>query len=334
MGSMAARQHFQHHVPSPSDQPQQRCARGLWCSAKTRDAETGEWHPALAAQPLCPADQDVMVTYLDEIPGCWHRLAALSLDPVRAGRAIRRPPGSRVLVNAEADALQREMTWLLAAWAARVRGVPQLRLSVPPSPPGSPERLAADCATLAAHPGPLMALPAAPMYRTWTWAPTGDDSLPAWVDADTGGLDWVRGGDGWGTWIAEVGGDVAALDVISLRTRAVRMLGETPAPRELLDGIPCRKCEAMSSLEVLPLPVPDPERDAEGKHPPFCRCEIPSCHDVMTRPEYDQWVAQYRAWAEGAGVQSCRRCARGDCADCAWRSCACTAAEHPRRRVA
>lgn len=324
MGFMAARQHVQHHVPSPSGQPQRRCARGAWCSAKTRDAETSEWHAALATQPLCPADQDVMVTHLGELPGCWHRLAALSLDPVRAGRAIHRPPGSRVLVNAEADALQREMTWLLAGWAARVRDVRQL--TRPASLPGSPERLEADCSTLADRPSALMALPPAPMYRTWTWAPTGDDTMPAWVAGDTAGLDWVRGGDGWGTWIADVGGEVAALDVLGLRARAVRMLGEAPAPRDLLDGIPCRKCEAMSSLEVLPLPAP--ERDREEGHPPFCRCSAASCHDEMTRPEYDQWVAQYRAWAEGAGVQSCRRCARGDCSQCQWAACSCRVSGH------
>ncbi len=197
---------------------------------------------------------------------------------------------------------------------------------MPPALPGSPERLEADCTTLASQPGPLMALPPAPMYRTWTWAPTGDDTMPAWVADDTEGLDWVRGGDGWGTWIADVGGEVAALDVIGLRTRAVRMLGEAPAPRDLLDGVPCRKCEAMSSLEVLPLP--GPEQDREEGHPPFCRCSVPSCHDVMTRPEYDQWVAQYRAWAEGGGVQSCRRCARGDCDQCQWKACGCAAAGH------
>lgn len=324
MGSMAARQHPSYSIPVSHDQPQRRCARDAWCSARTRDPETGEWHPALAAQPLCPADQDVMVTCLGELPGCWDRLGALSLHPARSGHAIRRPPGSRVLVNADADALQRETAWLLAAWAARVRAVPQLRLTAPAAYAGSPERLAADCSVLEAHPGPLMALPPAPMYRTWTWAPTGDDTLPAWVADDTSGLDWVRGGDGWGTWIAEVGGDTAALDVISLRTRAVRMLGEAPAPRELLDGVPCRACEAMSSYEVLPSEQPDPEKPEQD----FCRCTAPGCRDTMTRAEYGAWVGQYGAWATAAAIPSCRRCARGDCRLCIWAACGCAAKGH------
>jgi hypothetical protein len=77
----------------------------------------------------------------------------------------------------------------------------------------------------------------------------------------------------------------------------------------------------MSSLEVLPSPPPDPE----AGEPPFSKCSVPSCHDEMTRAGYDDWVRQYDAYARGAGIQSCRRCARGDCGLCIWDACGCAA---------
>lgn len=320
---MPARQSPQ--VPSAAT-VQRRCAREAWCSAKTRDAESGEWLPAAANQPLCPADRTVLITYLGELPGCYDRLQGRATDPVKTGRAVRVPPGSRVLVSPEADALMRETAATLAGWAARVRAVPQLSLTHHGQVPGSLEAVRADCATLTAHPDPLLALAPAPMTRTWSWRP--GEAMPADMEKAIADLRVKYAGDGWATALTSLDGEDAALEILDLRHRIVRFLNETPAPPELLDGIPCRACEAMSSLEVLPADHPDPAKP----DPLFSRCTEPGCKDEMTRREYDAWVVQYGAWTRGAGVLTCRRCqlrlCAADPASCVFLACQCRATGH------
>jgi hypothetical protein len=297
----------------------------MLCSAKTRDAESGEWLAALTFQPLCSTDRGVMISCLTELPHCYSRLARLALEPVRRSRPVRVPPGSRVLASPEGDALMRIIATTVGGWAARVRTIPQLSLARHGHPHGSQGQVTADCATLAAHPDPLLALAAADMTRTWTWHP-GAVQPPPDTEAVIGALDAVRGGDGWVTAFTALSGEDAGLEVIDLRYRAVRLLGETPAPPELLDGIPCRSCEAMSSLEVVPTPPPDPEKPP----PVFCRCG--ECRDEMARKEYDDWVRQYHAWVKGSGILTCRRCDLGHCktrpSDCQWSACTCKASGH------
>lgn len=375
-----------------------------------------EW-AAAAGNPLCPADADILGTYLGEIPGCYERLAERSLDPLRTGRAIRRPPGSRVLVGPEFDALMRETAAWIGGWAARVRTVPGLQLARHEHAHGSQEQVAADCLTLAGHVTQLLALPPGPMARTWTFAagrsapeaqrpfnampllapappaprpvpcrrcahpltpsPSGRHWWPAActharasavTDADVlvigyscqvcgtrlpaswtpnrcehapgagvtapapgmpsdledeiADLEVVRSGDGWVTAWTDLGGDAAALDIFDLRQNALKLLMETPAPRDGLDGVPCRKCDASAPLEVLPSDPPDPELPA----PAFCRCS--ACRDEMTRKEYDDWVRQYDAWARADGVKTCKRCERGRCGECSWPACSCKATGH------
>lgn len=316
---MAARQRTQ--IPSGTS-AQRRCARDTRCSAKTRDQESGEWLPAPANQPLCPADRDVLITHLGEIPACYERLGRLSLEPVKAGRAVRVAPGSRVLANPEADALMREAAVILGGWAARVRAVPQLSLARHGHPPGSQEQVKADCKTLADFPDPLLALPPGPMTRTWNWRP--GSAMPGDLEKVIADLEIVRAGDGWAVALTCLDGEDAALEILDLRSRAVRLLGETPAPPDLLDGIPCRACEAMSSLERVPVPPPDPEKP----EPPYSRCTVPGCRDEMTRREYGAWVKQYEAWTRGAGVLTCRRCDLGAHEECQWRHCSCATGGH------
>lgn len=314
---MAARQRYQ--APPVTDGEQRECARGPWCSASTRDEE-GTWHPARSYAPFCPADTSKITADAEALPAAWERLAARIGDPVRSGHAIRRPPGSRVLVDPEHDALLRETADITAGWAARVRAVPGLRLARHGHPHASPEAVAADCAVLAAHTVPLLALPPGPMTRSFTW-PAGS-AMPPGLAADLADLEILHIGDGWLKAQTRLSGEDAGLEILDLHRRAVRLLGETPAPPEILDGIPCRNCEAMSSLAVLEQPPPDPEKPA----PPWCRCL--ECRDEMTRKEYEDWAAQYAAWTRGAGVLTCRRCDLGYCERCCWDRCSCRAAGH------
>jgi hypothetical protein len=164
-------------------------------------------------------------------------------------------------------------------------------------------------------PPPCRHEPDGPPYRA---AP-----IPAKVEAEIEDLEVVRAGDGWVQCLTPHGGCEAAMDIFQLRDKAVKLLKENPAPRDLLDGIPCRKCDAMSSLEVLPQEPPDPT----APEPDFCQCSAASCRDRMTRTEYIGWVGQYHAYAKGT-VQVCRRCDKGAHERCQWSGCGCAASGH------
>lgn len=157
-------------LPEESGEP---CLRGLKCAGRRTDIKTREQVPARAALHLCPACRLVLVQCTETLPASCERLAAMSASPVKAGRAIRVPPGSRVLANPEADALMREIAAVTGGWAARVRAIPQLSLSRHGHPHGSQEQVRDDCKVLTLQPDPLIALPVGPMARTWTYLPGG-----------------------------------------------------------------------------------------------------------------------------------------------------------------
>jgi hypothetical protein len=406
---MAARESYQ--APSGTTDGQHECSRGQWCSSSTRDAD-GFWYPARTYQAFCPADQAKIVTDLETLPSAFIKLAARIGDPGRSGRSVRMPPGSRVLISPDIDALMRDMVTALGAWAARVRVVPGLDLSPHGHPHGTAAAVQADCDVLAKHPEPLLALPPGPMLRTETFpaarpgarraapvpcrrcsvplfpSPSGrrwwpavcthrlaapviaydkfdrpvisrwqcqacgarmpvdpelrpacrhvpagavflpPGGMPTDAEAEIGDLEVIHAGisEGWVTVIKDLGGAVAGLDIIGFARRATVLLGENPAPPDLLEGVPCKACEAMSSLAMLEQPPPDPEKPA----PLFCKCT--GCHAVMTRKEYDAWVDMYAAWKHGRTV--CRRCELGMCPECCWDGCTCATSEHPRRHAA
>lgn len=325
-GKRDSRRRGPNRYPEPDDSGDP-CIRGIRCAGRRTDLETREQVPARAALHLCPACRLVLEQCLEALPACYARLATLSADPVKAGRAVRVPPGSRVLANPEADALMRETASVTGGWAARVRAVPGLQLSRHGYPHGSQDQVTADCRTLALQRDPLLALPVAPMSRTWTW-PAGNP-MPADLETEIGTLERLRGGDGWVTALTALHGGDGGCEIIDLRHRATRLLRENPAAPEFLDGIPCRSCDAYALVRAsLPAGPEDPRNP-----PPFSECS--ACRDRMTREEYDDWVKLNGAHARhDASPVTCRRCRNGDCHECAWSPCACTAGPHPRRRAA
>ena len=88
--------------------------------------------------------------------------------------------------------------------------------------------------------------------------------------------------------------------------------------RETLDGVPCRRCEAMALERAEP--PSDPSKEAMWSE---CR----ECRDQMAKGGFDAWSAMYARWAESSGV-ACRRCQAGRCAECQWHACSCAATAH------
>lgn len=317
---MGARERYRE--TSATADEQRPCARGSWCSASTRDTE-GEWRPARSYQAFCAADQSLITASAAAIPAAYRRLEQFMADPVRRSSPVRVPPGSRVLVDSDSDALIRVTAPVVGAWAARVRAVPGLTLSRHGHPPGSADAVTADCTVLARHTGPLLALPDGPMARTWTWRP--GEPMPPELEDEIGDLEWIHRGDGWiRAMHPGLSGETAGHDLLDLHRAAVRLLGETPAPLRYLDGIPCRACETMSALALQEQSPPDPEQPP----PPYTRCA--DCRDEMTRAEYKTWTDQYAAWTSGSGILTCRRCSLGRCGECQWAGCSCRHAGHAR----
>jgi hypothetical protein len=302
-------------VPHGTSDAQRSCARAELCEAKTRDTE-GIWHPAKTYQPFCIACTSRVSTCAAEFPSLYGLLA--TGGAARQGRRVHTPPGPRIHVNVTVDALLRESSAVLGGWAARVRAVPGLSLAHSGHPHGSAERVHDDCKVLALHPAPLLALPKGPTVRSYPWP------LEEQEEARLGTCEIVRIGADWVHVIEPLEGMAAGLEILALHYRARRLAGQVPAPPDLLDGVPCRSCEAMSSLEVIPAPPPDPEKPP----PAFCRCSMSGCGDEMSRREYDDWVKRYESWTRGAGVLTCRRCQLGNCPECVFISCQCRSAGH------
>ena len=167
-------------VPLSGD-GQHPCPRGARCASSTRD-EDGNWHPLPINSVFCIADESAIVNAIPGLPESYARLSRQMTDPLRSkgpGPGSRRPPGSRVLVDAGDDALLREASAVLNGWAARVRGVPGIQLSPRQHLPDKLEGVTENCEVLARWATQLLALPPGPTLRTWEYAPGRPDPRPA-----------------------------------------------------------------------------------------------------------------------------------------------------------
>ena len=371
------------------------------------------------------------------LPESYDRLAGQMTDPLRSKGAApgpRRPPGSRVLVDAGDDALLREAAMMLNGWAARTRAVPGIQHSPRQHLPHTQAGVEENCDVLARHATQLLALPPGPTLRTWEYAPgrpapvpaapslqalgaarseslgmggprparpgpavpaarcrrcgvfvipspsgkrwwpavcthavtvptrwaedkdgnrhavawacaecstpfrgspparrpaclhepsaaapARPGGMPADVEEQIAGLEVVRAGDGWVTVITGLSGIDAGLDVLDLREKFRRHLGETPARPVALEGVPCRSCEKTALVEADPPHDPAAEKDKS-------HCE--ACGDRMTPGEYASWTARYKSYVEGTGTLTCRMCELNRCRECRFFACECAAAGH------
>ena len=146
------------------------------------------------------------------------------------------------------------------------------------------------------------------------------DIIPAHLLDLIGDREIIRQGEGWVTVLDELSGTEAGNEIIDLHWKARRLLGETPAWPESLDGIPCRACESMTLERAAP--PSDPSLPANHS-----RC--PACRDEMDEETFHQWAETYAQWARGAGIRECRRCAMGNHGYCCWDQCTCAQSGHP-----
>lgn len=300
------------------DEGQHPCSRQPpeWCDGSrivTADDGTARREPALTYQAFCRACRARIITCLEELPSGYERLGVALTDPLRFGTPVRAMPGSRVLLNPDADALMRQTAAVLHGWAARVRAVARRSVPDPRRRIDTPDAVKDAVGVLLDHADALLALQPGWTTRTYPLP------LPEGAEELIGGEEIVRAGDGYVTVMTRRDGAAAGNEILSLHYRARRMLGETRRQPESFDGIPCRACDEMALERAEP--PSDPAMPAMHS-----RCA--TCHDLMSRAEFTEWAVRYAKWAETAGLPACRRCQAGKCPGCAWDACPCAARGH------
>lgn len=275
------------------------CSRDQRCSGRRFVLEGGERKiiPARTYGPFCASCQTLIASCLTQLPLAWSRLAGETAQMHRRGVGGHSPFGPRLPFDASYDELMRRIAETLLSWEERVRTV--ARLSVADTQASrrgdQAEAVTAAARVISAHLTVLLALGPEPMMRSIPHASSPDDIT-----------------------LLELGGRDAGDEILELHRRALLLLGEIARQREVIEGVPCRACEAMSLHRAEP--PSDPERPAMWS-------ECGDCRDQMDRGEFDAWVKRYASWAASAGV-ACRRCQAGKCAECQWVSCSCCASGH------
>jgi len=304
-----------------------------------QDDGTAKREPARTYQTFCPACRSRLLACLEELTPAYERLEeALGDAPVTGASPVRVPFGPSEPIRAEIDALMRVIAVILPGWESRVRGS---RLRLTPRNPerrtDTPESVKDAAETIGKNIDVLLALEDGRMSRTFTFPfekpgktfgrPSDKAPIPAELEAEIGGEEIIRQGDGWVTVMPHRDGAAAGNEIIDMLYRARRQLGETKPAPDSFDGIPCRSCEAMT-LERAD-PPSDPSLPANHS-----RC--PECGDEMDRETFVQWADTYASWARGAGIKLCKRCSLAEPKheECCWHACSCEDGPHPRRRAA
>lgn len=304
--------------------------------------------PALTPRPFCDPCRSRIITCLEELPGAYRRLAERIGDPVRAGEAVRVPPGSRVLVSPEIDALMRTMAGILGAWAARVRSVPGLQLNDPGFPPDSLEAVEDSCLkVLVKHPDALLSLQAKWMFRTFTYpvaAPfaarpetvcrhcgrrisSGMKPGKWWLSEHAPGSAECAHEPAWVTerpdvipagLLAETGdseiirqgdGWFTVMNYLDGKDAGNEVIDLHWRTRRVLGETPARP-EAFDGVPCRNCDLIALRRAEPPSDPslPAMHSRCAECGHEMTRDEFTEWAGRYASYARGAGIQKCRRC--------------------------
>jgi hypothetical protein len=299
--SFAERTRPGHAADQTAEQGGDPCSRDIRCSGRRIVTEGGERKivPARTYGPFCPSCQGLIASCLAELPPAYVRLGEEIPEPHRRGITGHSPFGPRLPFDASFDLLQRAIAEVLASWHERVADVARLA-GVDTQLSRRRDQAAAvaeHAQILGAHLTVLLALEHGPMMRSVP--------LRSHVDPDLVTMLVLSGRD-------------AGDEILDLHRRSLLTLGEIVRQRETLDGVPCRKCEAMALERAEP--PSDPSKEAMWSE---CR----ECRDLMPRSGFDAWAAMYARWAQGSGVE-CRRCQLGRHDECSYADCVCLAGEH------
>lgn len=293
----------------------------------TQPDGTFQRRPGLTYRAFCDPCADHLAACLRELPLAYLRLAHELRQQSRGGRSVRVPFGPRIPLRAEIDALMRYMAPILAGWDARVRAT--ARLSRPDRRIDTPGAVTDMAGTLEDNITTLLSLQAAEMSRTFNLKPNRHGRPPS-IDPELeellGDHEIVRFGIDYVTIMQPgIDGATAGNEIIDIRYRARRVLGDTRPLPETFDGIPCRSCDVMGLERAEP--PSDPKAPAKKS-----RCA--SCGDTMDDATFEQWAAWYAGWTRRVTIPACRRCLAGRHDECAWNACSCDEDDHPRRRAA
>lgn len=317
----------------PSDVPEGTCSRGDWCTGRTITVENGQRiiTPAATPRPFCEACAGFVGECLAELPPAYRRLArALGQRPV-TGNAVRVPFGPRLPLRENVDALMRQMAAALCSWEARTRAAASWNPRDPSLGVHTPEAITEAVRVLRENMSVLMALQPSQMIHVVPMQPgkAGTRGQPfgeiaADIEELYGEHEMVRRGEDFLTVLIRLGAQDAGHVILRLRARCLAQLGENKPQAEMFDGIPCRQCGDMGTLERAE-PPSDPAKPAMHS-----RCV--SCDHKMPLKDFQRWAAWYGGWADSEGL-TCRRCLNGDHHECAYGLCAChVAVDHSRRR--
>lgn len=301
---MSRRSQWQQQEDETGEEEGSPCSRGDWCAGRKIITENGERViiPARTYSAFCPACRDLIGRCLGELPAAWERLAGEIGEPVRRNSSVRTPLGPSLPLRADVDDVMRSIAEILQSWEERVRDIASLSVidTQESRRRDTAGAVAQSVTTLSPRLNVLFALEAGPMVR----------AVP--VPGHKGEPERIT--------VADLDGRDAGEEILRLHRRAQLILGEAATRPETLDGVPCKRCEAMSLERAEP--PSDPKRDAM-----WSQCCVPSCRHQMTKKDFDAWAAWYARWASSSGID-CRRCQQGRHEECQWRACACSAAGH------
>jgi hypothetical protein len=265
--------------------PAARCARGEHCGSMIRnDDETTEPGWADPPLPFCRRDAGAVSRALAAMPERYVSLHMILGQKTRI--PDDRVSGSRtapVPLRLDVDELIRDMVMILCSWEERAADAG--RLTRPATWMSRYRRdqvsIPAAVAVLEPRLEEVLLFRSQPMIRVIPIGTRKSDAAAAASMEARKMTGWAHRSAGYAEIFEFLDGAAAGLEFLQLDYRARRTLGQTQPPPEMLDGIPCRECDALA-LEA----APEPEYKA-------C-CQV--CGWLPSEEEYLAHVRRYGYW--------------------------------------
>ena len=234
-----------HSADTDAEAAGDPCSRESHCAGRRIVTENGERKviPARTYGPFCVSCRGLIASCLSELPPAYERLGAEIPEPHKRGgtSTMGGAFGPRLPFDASYQELMTRIAQTVLSFEERVRSVAGLSvLDTALSRRRDQYGAVCDAVRLLSHDSyfsALLALPAEPMMRS-----VPDRSRPDAIE------------------LVELDGKAAGEEILSLHRRALLVLGEIVKQRELIDGVPCRRCESMSLFRYAE-PPSDPAKE-------------------------------------------------------------------------